>query len=349
MDTPGGPVGTRRVGIRDVAREAEVSLSTVSNVMLRPEIVSQSVRKRVLQAIDDLGYVPSATARSLRHGRSQSLGAVFFDLANPFFARLVRSMNTVTAERGYALSVMNTDQNPSLEQASLNFLVQHGIRAAALTSSLTDLAPLRALQERGLALLLVAQRCLDPDIGWVGVDDRAATRALTEHVLATGRRRIGFVDGPGRALQHQQRGLGVIDALTEAGMELAEHLVTVVADAPDIEGGRCAARELLGAHPQTEALICINDYTAIGAMSAAVSTGRRVPEDIAVTGFDDIDVSALLTVPLTTVHQPLEEMGRRAAESLIDLNEGRATTLPQLDLGWRIVRRESTGAPDRST
>ncbi len=339
-----GSRGRRRttVGIKDVAARAGVSVASVSNALNRPEIVSDELARRVSAAIKELGFVPSATARSLRTGRVESIGGLFFDLANPFYASVARHMSSTAADRGYAVTASSSDQDVFREEMSLDFLYGRGIRGIAVSTARRDVGPLLRLQDRGMSLVLVAQGSPHPDLGWIGVDDRRAMSELTEHVIATGRRRIGVINGPGRAIQHENRMRGVRDAVRRAGLSDLAQPIEIMASAPDMAGGRAAARTLVERFPDLDAIMCINDYTATGALAAMQEAGRRVPEDVALTGFDDVDVARVLAVPLTTVRQPVEMIGRRAAELLIDAVESGTHILPPTPLDHVVVVRGST-------
>lgn len=342
MTVNDGP--TSRIGMHDVAREAGVSVATVSNVINRPEIVSKQLLTKVGKAIDELGFIPNAAARSLRTGKAESIGAVVFDLANPFFAVVSRHMANVANHRGYALTVMSTDQVPKREESSLDFLIRHGVRGLVVTTALPDLKKLAAVHDRGVAVTLLAQESDHPAIGSVHIDDFVGMHLIVKHLLASGRRKFGFIDGPGRVRQHVARRAALIRVLQDAGLSPSEHLTEVVAFAPDLNGGRAATHELLErVGSDLDAIVCINDYTAIGAMLALQSSGVRVPDDIAMTGFDDIEVAGLLAVPLTTVRQPMAELGQIAIGQLIDAFDT-TESMPHRVLIPELVVRASTGA-----
>lgn len=331
-----------RVGMHTVAREAGVSVATVSNVINRPEIVSQGLRAKVEKSIDDLGYIVNAAARSLRTGKTESLGAVVFDLANPFFAVAARHMANVASDRGYSLTVMSTDQVSRREEESFDFLLRHGVRGVAVTTAMQDLSGLEAIHDLGVSITLLAQASDHPEIGSVHIDDDLGMRLIVEHLLATGRRNLGFIDGPGRARQHVARRSAILRVLDDAGMDASRCLTEIVAPAPDLRGGRAATLELLErANQGVDAIICVNDYTAIGVILALQSMGLRVPEDIAVTGFDDIEMSEILAVPLTTIRQPIAEMGRMAIEQLVASVEAGGKAKNRV-LTPELVIREST-------
>ena len=328
------------VGIREVAAAAGVSLSTVSNVLNRPEVVSSALTGRVQRAIEELGYVRNEAARSLRTGRSRSIGAVFFDLANPYFAQVSRHMSNEALRRGYLVSAMSTDHRVEAERDYLEFLSKQGIQAVAVTTSGDGVEALVEPVERGTKLVLLAQDSPDNRIGSVAVDDYGAMKALALHVLETGRTRIGYVGGPPPASQYLRRRQAVEDAATE--WQGRAEVMVVNAQTPSIEGGQEAADRLLRMDPDLDALLCVNDYTALGAMTALRDSGRSIPDDVAVTGFDDIDSAVLLDPPLTTVRQPLRLIGEAAAAALIEALEGAEGDLPRRRFPAELMVRAST-------
>lgn len=345
--TPRAAKRASGASISAVAELAGVSVATVSNVLNRPEVVSSTLRHRVEKAVASLGYVPNAAARSLRRGVTASVGAVFFDISNPFFATVTRQMATVASEHGYVLTVMSTDQDPDREEKALEFLLQHGVRAIVVTTALANLDHLVELQGRGVAVTLLAQASDREEIGSVTIDDAEGMRLIVEHLLSGGATRLGFIDGPRSARQHILRRASVEDALTAAGRGLTEALTTVIAPSPDPAGGRVAMAELLRlTEGRLDAVVCINDYTAIGAIQALGDAGLRVPQDVAVTGFDDIDAAALLAVPLTTVRQPLADLGTLAITTVMDVAEGRAALPAHHVLAPTLIRRPSTATPN---
>lgn len=332
-----------RVGMHAVAKEAGVSVATVSNVINRPELVSPPLQRRVAKAVTKFGFIPNAAARSLRTGRTDLIGAVVFDLANPFFAVVSRHMSNAANDRGFGLTVMSTDQDPIREAASLDFLLRQGVSGIVVTSALPDLDRLVAIREQGIAVTLLAQESDHPSIGSVHVDDFAGMKLLVEHLVSTGHTKIGFIDGPGEVRQHVVRRNALLQVLADSHLDPDQHLRTVTAFAPDSDGGRAAMDELLKiSKGQLDAVVCINDYTAVGAMLALRAAGLKVPQDVAVTGFDDIEMAELLAVPLTTIRQPTAELGKTVIEQLID---GGSTTgaMQHRVLAPELMIRRSTG------
>ena len=341
-DTLNSKASRSRIGMHEVAKEAGVSVATVSNVINRPEVVSKQLQRRVEKAVQKLGFIPNAAARSLRTGRVQLMGAVVFDLANPFFAVASRHMSNAASALGYGLTVMSTDQDPSREARALDFLLRQGVRGIVVTTAEPNLDRLVEIGKQGVGVVLLAQKSDHPSIGSVHVDDSAGMELIVEHLLATGCKKFGFIDGPGDVLQHVARRRALHTALSDSGLDPADCLVSITASAPDSDGGRAAVADLLKHAPfPLDAVVCINDYTAVGAMLGLAAEGMRVPEDIAVTGFDDIEMAGLLAVPLTTIKQPIAELGKAVVTQLI-AGTNSSSPAPQVVIAPKLIIRRST-------
>lgn len=311
----------------DVARLASVSQAMVSYVLAgkSPISIPEETRQRVLRAVEELGYVPNGTARSLRTRRTSTLGVVVPDITNPFYPAFERGVEVAAEERGYDLIVYNTDGRPEKERKSLLSLRQgrvDGLVAIFFHLRAPDLAPLLAL---GLPVVRLepspaATRDLSLPLDSLYVDNRAAAREAVEYLFARGHTRIGMVTGalgPG-----EERLAGYRRALAEHGLA-AEPGLTAYGEFT-LESGYQAMRRLLGLEPRPTAVFAANDMMALGALLAIRDAGLRVPEDLALVGFDDTPATRLVTPPLTTISQFQDRLGRRAAEMLFERLEGRA-------------------------
>jgi LacI family transcriptional regulator len=315
---------TRRVTMSDVAREAGVSLMTVSRVVNNKGEVSSATRQHVQAVIERLGYRPSGIARGLATQRTHTLGLVMLDVANPFFSDVARGAEHVAYAEGYNVFLCNTDEDPQRELDVLQSLEEKRVDGVVLCSSRLDDHELRTAVVRHPAVVLVNRRLEPVDgengVGVVMLDDEAGGRMATQHLLDSGHRAIGFLAGPPASRSGRQRAKGYRGAMAAAGRPddpaWGRHC------SPTVEGGREAARELLTAHPELSALFCYNDLVAVGALQACADLGRTVPHDIAVVGFDDIPLAALVTPPLTTCHVSRYELGDRAMRLLLDQIRG---------------------------
>ena len=329
----------KRVTMSDVAREANVSLMTVSRVVNNKSDVSPATRRRVLKIVEELGYRPSGIARGLATRRTGTLGLVVPDVANPFFADVARGAEHVAYANGYNVFLCNTDENPQREEAVLQSLEEKRVDGLVLCSSRLGDDQLRALLLWHPAVVLVNRRLEGEGIGSVVVNDEAGGQAATRHLLQAGHQAIGFLAGPVVSHSGRQRGIGHRAALAAAGLaynpDWTRHC------SPVVEGGQEAARELLTAHPELTALLCYNDLVAVGALQTCLDLERRVPDDVAVVGCDDIPLAALVTPPLTTCRVPRYELGVQATRLLLNQIDGGSGKGSEIVLQPELILRAS--------
>jgi LacI family transcriptional regulator len=352
-DGTAGPHGESRGGGRrmpsgwDIARSAGVSQSTVSRVMNHDPRISEATRERVEAAMARLGYRPNAAARTLITGRSHLLGLVVSNITNPFYPEMIESIVAAAAEHDYTVVLGNTQESEDLQLSLLDLLIEQQVDGAILTSPLRESAA--AIARRGLdrvPLVTVNRRMTGQRLDSVHLDNAGAGRLVAEHLVGLGHRRIGFVGGLASASTNADRLAGVRAALRERGCPMRAR--DVVVGEFTWRHGYDAATTALGASPRPTALICADDLIALGVMDVALDLGLRIPDDVAVVGFDDVPVAALRRIALTTVRQPVAEMGRRAVELLVD----RITNGPDADpvevvLPPSLVVRRTCGAYGR--
>jgi LacI family transcriptional regulator len=306
---------SERVTIADVAREVGVSMMTVSRVINDKGEVSPMTRQRVLDAIERLGYRPSGIARGLATQRTGTIGLIVPDVANPFFADVARGAEDQAYTKGYNVFLCNTSEDPEREITALESLEEKRVDGVVLCSSRLSDADLRPLLRRHPATVLVNRELAGNNLGTVMIDDQAGAQALTQHLINAGHQHIGLLAGPPISCSGRQRTKGYQRALVTAGLTQKRSWMRFCA--PDVAGGQRAVRELLTANPELSAVVCYNDLVAIGVLQACADRGRNVPEDLAVVGFDDILLAALVTPPLTTVSIPRRELGRRSMALLL--------------------------------
>jgi LacI family transcriptional regulator len=333
--------------IRDVAGRAGVSVGTVSNVLNRPDAVRPATRERVLGAIAELGFVRNESARHLRAGRSRTIGLLVLDIANPFFTDAARGVEEVANAQGLAVILCNSDGSPAKEAAHLEVLTEQRVQGVVITPTAELSTQLQALRSRGVPVVLLDRRAPGPDQCAVAVDDVLGGRLAADHLLERGHRRIAFIGGSGGLPQLQERHDGVVAAVRE-GTGAEDALTVLTPETLTVAGGREAAARILGlpAARRPTAAICANDLLAMGVLQEMVRHGVRVPEDFAIVGYDDIDYAAAAAVPLTSVRKPRVELGRRAAELLLDEAGGGTQDRPhvheQLVFEPMLVVRESS-------
>jgi LacI family transcriptional regulator len=328
-----------RVTISDVAREAGVSLMTVSRVINDKGEISQATRQRVHDVIERLGYRPSGIARGLATQRTGTLGLVVPDMANPFFSDVARGVEDRARAAGYNVFICNTDESPQREIAALESLEEKRVDGLVLCSSRLHEEGLRAALDHHPAAVLINRRMATYHVDAVLLADREGALVATRHLLRAGHRAIGFLSGPVASYSSQQRARGYRAALAEAGIPL--NPVWNRACSYELEGGRETARLLVGDHPDLTALFCYNDLVAVGALQACADLGRRVPEELALVGFDDIPLAALVNPPLTTCHVPRYELGDHAMRLLLKRIEGLSEAHDEIVLYPELVVRAS--------
>ncbi|GAB2977946.1 LacI family transcriptional regulator [Amycolatopsis acidiphila] len=306
------------VGIKDVAREAGVSIGTVSNVVNRPHMVSAATRSRVLSVIQELGYVRDESARQLRAGRSRIMAVLVLDLGNPFFVDLARGAEEAAHDEGLNVITCNSGQRVDLEASYLSMLAEQRVRGVLLSPVDTTGEALETFRRRGIPYVLVDRKVPPEEASSVSVDDVAGGALAAGHLLEAGHQRIAFVNGPHVLEQCRDREAGVRSVLTGSGAELA----VLETGALDVASGRDAGARLLGMSPRPTAVFCANDLLALGVLQAMVGAGVRVPRQMAIVGYDDIEFAAAAAVPLTSVRQPAKRLGHTAAGLLIAETRG---------------------------
>lgn len=310
---------TRSSGVKDVAAAAGVSLGTVSNVLNRPHQVSARTREKVERAMRELGFVRNESARQLRAGRSSVIAYVMLDASNPFFTDVAQGIEHAAESADLSLFLCNSDQRQSREHDYLRRLQQQRVQGILITPVDPDDPELDAVVQHGTPVVIVDRvRSMDSHCS-VAVDDVLGGRLAVEHLLDLGYERVAFVGGPERIGQVRDRRAGARAALESAGRS-ADDLVLVATEALTVAEGRSAGERIAGLSKANRptAAFCANDLLALGLLQQCVALGLRVPEDLAIVGYDDIDFAAAAAVPLTSVRQPRRELGRTAAELLLD-------------------------------
>jgi len=329
--------------IKQVAARAGVSIKTVSRVINGSVYVSEAARRRVARAIAQLNYRPNALARGLVTGRSRSIGLVIADIANPFFPPMVRAIEDAAAARGYNVILCDTDEDADRERGAISVLLERKVDGLILSASRVPEAFLRQLAVDRVPLVVVNRVVRHPRIAAVLVDSVAGGRLATEHLLAMGHRRIAYLAGPCASFSNRSRLRGYRQALARAGLPFDPDLVA--GGATSLAAGREAMRVLLGLDRPPTAVFAFDDLMALGALEELRRRGLRVPGDVAIVGFDDIDLAAFVDPPLTTVAQPKVEMGRLAATRLLDMVEGKSSAARRIvTLAPQLVVRHSCGA-----
>lgn len=330
----------KRATQRDVANRAGVSQATVSMVLSgNADNLPEETVRRIREAADALGYVPNFLARALKTQLTMTIACVVPDIANPFYPALIRGVQKVAQAAGYDVVALNTDGTPANERHIVEWALRGRVDGIVGVFFALTVADLRVLVDRSVAIVRIesSRKTGGPlPIDDIFVDSHAASAAVVEHLVARGHRRIAMVAGVGGP--QAVRVEGYRDALLRAGLEP----LVVTGNGFTEDAGLEAARELLDRGETPDAIFAANDLLAVGVIRALREHGLRVPEDVAVVGFDNIDAAALVTPPLTTVTQFQDRLGERAAEILIERLQGRREGPGiALEMPYALVERES--------
>jgi len=305
--------------IRDVARHAGVSAGTVSNVLNRPSYVNAETRQRVLDAMEALDFTPRKASRQFRPGRERTLGLALADMGNPFFVDVALGAEAAAKDLGVGVVIVHNGEDVAREEQNLDLLVQQRVHGIMITPVDERNPRLEHLVEKGVPIVYVDRISGDRPCCWLATDDLAGGRLAGEHLIASGHRRIGFVGDPSISRQVEERRRGLLDAVTTAGLD-ASAVEQFSTPSWKIRNGREVGLEI-GERPRGQrptALFCANDMIALGLLQELVLHGVRVPQDVAVVGFDDLDWASRSTVPLSSVRQPRELLGRTAVRMILD-------------------------------
>lgn len=304
--------------MRDVAAAASVSVGTVSNVLNSPDKVAPTTVARVQAAIDQLGFVRNDAARQLRAGRSRCVGLVVLDVGNPFFTDIARAAERRAGENDLTVLLGTSDDDVSREQAYIDAFDEQRVFGLLVSPIGDDLDRLDVLRRRGTPVILVDRDAGGSPFDSVAVDDIAGGRLAVSHLCAIGRRRIAYVGGPAGLRQVADRRRGAADAVADVPGATLEVVET---KALSVLAGREVGAALIRRRPddRPDAVFCANDLLAIGVLQAFTMLGGsvRVPEDIALIGYDDIDFARSAVVPLSSIRQPTARIGATAVDLLI--------------------------------
>jgi LacI family transcriptional regulator len=329
--------------VRDVARRAGVSVATAARALGEYGYVSDATRARVQRAAQALDYHPNAIARSMIKGRTQTIAVIVSDNANPFFASVVRGIEDAVLAKGYAIMLCNADEDPAKEAMYLRAVRQKRVDGLVISPSSGAAALLRGMLEGGTAIVQVDRRLAGLSADAVVVDNRAGARAAVDHLIGLGHRRIGIISGPRRLYTGRERLEGYRAALRAARITLDRELI-LEGTFKQPSGHHLVGRFLRMRRRPTAAFVA-NNLMTIGALLGLKEAGVRIPEDMALVGFDDMDWAPILTPPLTAVAQPAYDLGATAGRLLLARLAEPAPSGPRtVVLAPRLIVRASCGA-----
>ena len=330
--------------IRDVARLSGVSPMTVSRVINDSERVSPGTRRRVEQAIAELGYVPSRLARGLSRQRTGTLSVIVPDVANPFFTAVVRAAEEVARRADYHVILCDTRADLTVERDVIEELIAHRVEGVVIAPvSDRSATHLRRLAEFGVPFVLVDRSIPGVDSDVILGDSSGGARRLIEHLISLGHRRIGFIVESGDVSTARDRRTGYEAALNAAGIALDPALV--VNASADPSGGLAGMNRLLGLEERPTAVFTVNNLAAVGAIEAVRAAGLEVPDDVALVCFDDIEYASRLYPFLTAMEQPAQTFGTLGTQLLLERIEGRGPQRRhEVVLPGEFIIRKSCGA-----
>ena len=334
------------VSIKDIARAADVSHSTVSRALSDSPLVGAGTKARIQRLAREMGYSPDAQARSLVMGRTQTIGVVVTTIADPFIAEVVQGIESTAHDRGYSVILSSSSSEPEREVAAVEMLHSKRVDGVIVTSSRVGALYQEHLDRLGVPIVLLNSHSEQsgPYTFSVSVDNRHGGYLATDHLIQLGHRRVAYVTGPADHSDDLERLAGHREALARAGIAFDPALV--VPGSGRADGGERALPQLMEQGRPPTAVFCYNDMTAIGLLRAACRTGLGVPQDLAVVGFDDIPFAAYVRPPLTTIAQPMRHMGKRATEMVLDMMEDGGTdrvAASNIVVRGELVVRESSG------
>jgi DNA-binding LacI/PurR family transcriptional regulator len=340
-----GDRGAVPTTIKDIARRARVSHSTVSRALRDDRAIPGSTAARIKRLAARMGYVPSAAARSLKTSHSRALGVVVTNIADPFLGEVVRGIEDAIQRAGYSLFLAASFHDSQREESVLRALAEHRVDGAIICSSQVDQAHLRALERFGVPIVLVNNQVAGDFAHSISHDDVAGGQAVTRHLIELGHRRIAYLGNAGGGQANLDRSAGYQAALAKAGAPAPDDWRLAVAAGRPAEGA-AGAEAFLRLDPRPTALVCFNDMLAVGALQRLKQARLRVPADVSLTGFDDVFVAEYADPPLTTFVQPKYQLGRDAAELMLGLLAGGRPARPYArSIRGELVVRASTAAP----
>jgi DNA-binding LacI/PurR family transcriptional regulator len=333
------------ISIKDIAKEMNISFSTVSRALNNSPRIKSETREQIQRKATEMGYLPSAVARSLVTRRTNTIGVVVTQITDLFFAEVIQGIEETALNYGYNVILTNSDGIPEHELAAIQNLRERRVDGIILVAACASKESKEQLfSSPGVATpIVIINNVHQEHVGYsVETDNAGGGQIATQHLLDLGHRRIAYIAGPDNEWDGVERQEGYEQTLRAAGLSIDPALIVRGSNRP--EGGMAAMQQLLALPSPPTAVFCYNDATALGAMRAAHTAGRRIPEDISVVGFDDIALASFFEPPLTTIAQAKQEMGSKAMQLVLDLLAGERVT-DNTVLPSELIVRESTGAP----
>ncbi|MFB5265636.1 LacI family DNA-binding transcriptional regulator [Paenibacillus enshidis] len=329
--------------IYDIAREAGVSIATVSQVINGKGKISEKRRAEIMEIMERLNYQPSAIATALTGKQTYTLGLLVPDISNPYFAELARAVEDRSRQLGYSVVICSTDNKDERVERYLNLLQQKKVDGMMIGTGISNAGILTPLLQQSIPFALIARHMPSLAVHTVATDDRLGGALAAQHLLDLGHTRVAVLSEPAGVSSSQERLRGFREVLEKAGHTLAPERIRE--STAELNAAKAAVLELLGQSAQPTALFCCNDIQAIGALQAAKELNLRVPQELSVIGFDNTILASVTSPPLTTIAQPIEDLGRHAVDLLIEELKQERQPARNMILKPELVVRESTTVP----
>lgn len=338
------------MNIKAVARRAGVSTATVSRTINGSDKVTPKTAERVRRAVEALQFYPDTNARSLGSGRSSLYGLIISDITNPFFPELVKSFEDIAVEHGQEVLVANTNYDPARMEGCVTRMMQRKVDGVAIMTSEMEDRLIKVFSHRNIPMVFMDVGQLGPGISRVRVDHAAGVTMAMEHLIGLGHRKIAFISGPLDLFSARTRFQAFLQTLEVHGLKRDPSLIQEANHRAD--GGHAAMLRILNSGAKPTAVVASNDLTAIGAMGAIHERGLRIPEDISIVGYDDIQLSAYTQPSLTTLRLPRIEIATAAFRALYNLLQPKTKKSPpgeDYDIQPTLILRQSTGPAAKAT
>lgn len=329
------------VTIKDIAEAGGFSITAVSRALRDRDGVSEETRQKIREIASQMGYMPNAAARSLRTKSTQTLGVIIEDITKPYFGKMVKGIDDTAGIFGYNILMCNTNLDPVQELKAVNLLLEKSVDGVIFHPTQLTEKGIQLLIKSGIPFINVGRRFLDIKTSCVIVDNREGIKTIFNYLVSKGCRNILFINSPTFSSTSHDRMQGYLEALLDNGMAYREEMVRI--SKSNFETGYQTMKQILEQGLVFDGVLCGRDMIAVGVMSALLEHGLKIPGDVLLTGYDDLDFTPYLKVPLTTMHQPVYEIGKQAVEILVNRIESKtkANEIDEVILKPRLVIRES--------
>ena len=331
------------MNIAAIAKRANVSTATVSRTLNQSGPVKAATARKVWRAATELNYYPNSHARALVSGRSRLIGLIVSDITNPFFPELIRTFEGLAAHKQYDLLLTSTDYDTSRMTACLRRMLERKVDGVAMMTSEMDAGLIKELARRNVPIVFMDVGQIGPRMSHVSIDYGNGVRQAVDHIVGLGHRHVAFISGPLDLHSARTRRQAFVDGLRQHEVPLERKFVRE--GTHTAEGGEKAMNELLALARRPTAVVCSNDWTAIGALHAIHAAGLRVPEDLSLVGFDDIPLSSYITPSLTSVRMSARDVGAAAFQALFSLIGEEHVEGDVYQVATKLVIRNSTAKP----